>query len=97
MSESNWIYGRPKKAKTHSLKMMDVESGGVESAQGVGLEQTAKTCSKCKLAKPFSEFHRNRTRRDGREYTCKKCVASIRTKAHLTATRQFQNGGQSVG
>ena len=32
-----------------------------------------KTCSKCKEEKPFSEFHKNRTRKDGLCVHCKTC------------------------
>lgn len=33
----------------------------------------AKRCSKCKETKPVSEFHRNRTAKDGLHYECKPC------------------------
>tara|TARA_R110002020_G_C15944375_1_gene744990 strand:- start:33 stop:641 length:609 start_codon:yes stop_codon:yes gene_type:complete len=32
-----------------------------------------KTCSKCKEQKPHSEFHKNKTRKDGLQSHCKKC------------------------
>lgn len=33
-----------------------------------------KTCSKCKEEKPFSDFSKNRSRKDGFYYYCKACV-----------------------
>ena len=32
-----------------------------------------KVCSKCKQEKPYSEFHKNKTRGDGYQYHCKSC------------------------
>ena len=32
-----------------------------------------KTCTKCKEEKPFSEFHKNRSQKDGLSYYCKAC------------------------
>jgi hypothetical protein len=32
-----------------------------------------KTCSKCKELKPFTEFHKDRTKKDGHVYHCKVC------------------------
>ena len=34
-----------------------------------------KTCSECKEEKPFSEFSKNRTRKDGYQYRCKACLS----------------------
>ena len=34
-----------------------------------------RTCSKCKIEKPFEDYHRNKGRPHGREYICKKCRA----------------------
>lgn len=38
-----------------------------------------KTCSKCKEEKLFSEFHRNRSRKDGYNHNCKTCVIKYKT------------------
>lgn len=39
-----------------------------------------KTCSTCGVEKPLDEFHKNRTRKDGRSYRCKSCQReNIRT------------------
>lgn len=32
-----------------------------------------KKCSTCKVEKPLSAFYRNKTKKDGRQYSCKKC------------------------
>ena len=32
-----------------------------------------KTCSKCKERKPYSEFHKNKSKKDGLNFYCKKC------------------------
>lgn len=32
-----------------------------------------KRCSKCRVEKPLGEFHRDASKRDGREYACKVC------------------------
>ena len=41
-----------------------------------------KTCTECGNIKPYNEFHRNKTKRDGREARCKPCK-----KTHDTAYR----------
>lgn len=33
-----------------------------------------KTCPKCKITKPFEEYHKNKRTKDGRKFTCKKCL-----------------------
>lgn len=40
-----------------------------------------KICSKCKIEKHISEFHRDKTRKDGRVCWCKKCV-NKKSKRH---------------
>jgi hypothetical protein len=35
-----------------------------------------KRCTKCQKAKPFAEFHKDSSRRDGIESSCKKCKAA---------------------
>lgn len=44
-----------------------------------------KYCSKCDTTKPLDDFHVNRTRRDGRQVSCKSCM-SIRNRAYYLAT-----------
>jgi len=46
-----------------------------------------KCCSKCGLAKPLSEFHKNRTRNDGLRAQCKLCCAAA-DKQHHAAHRE---------
>ena len=38
-----------------------------------GLAPSRKRCSMCQQWKPLTEFHRNRSRRDGRQNLCKPC------------------------
>jgi hypothetical protein len=33
-----------------------------------------KRCGKCRVEKPFSEFHKNRSNKDGHSGRCKECV-----------------------
>lgn len=37
------------------------------------IEEKSKTCTNCKETLPFSSFHKNRTKSDGRESWCKYC------------------------
>lgn len=37
----------------------------------------SKTCSRCKVEQPLSEFHKYKGRRDGRQNYCKKCCAAV--------------------
>lgn len=37
---------------------------------------TAKTCTKCGIAKPVSEYHKDKQRSDGRRPSCKKCKSA---------------------
>ena len=39
-----------------------------------------KYCSKCKQFKPYEDFSRNRTTKDGHQYQCKACKANTDTK-----------------
>src|SRR5690606_25348938 len=36
-----------------------------------------KTCSKCKNLKPYSDFHKDKSRKDGCQRTCRPCVAAM--------------------
>jgi hypothetical protein len=38
-----------------------------------------KTCSKCRVAKPFSDFHKHPTSKDGHRPDCKACVRARQT------------------
>ena len=52
-----------------------------------------KKCSKCKKEKSLSEFHNNKTFKDGKSYCCKKCaneMASIaQRKRYLKDPKRF--------
>ncbi len=34
---------------------------------------TTKVCRRCRVAKPFADFHKNRSERDGHAHYCKAC------------------------
>lgn len=68
---------------------------------------TKKKCSGCKKLLPLSEFNRNTARRDGLNYSCRKCWAEYQaerallrkfgiTKAEFDAILKRQNGGCAV-
>ena len=46
-----------------------------------------KTCTKCKIEKEVTEFHRDKTRKDGLDYRCKPCI-KIKTDAYGIANRE---------
>ena len=39
-----------------------------------------KICTKCKKQKPISEFHKDKSRKDGFRYVCKKCLGNYYQK-----------------
>ena len=45
-----------------------------------------KECSKCKLPKELTEFHKDRRHKDGLRYNCKAC-AKVYDKAHYEANK----------
>lgn len=45
-----------------------------------------KACGACETVKPIDQFSRNRTRKDGRQNSCKACMA-VRTKAWYRANK----------
>jgi hypothetical protein len=48
-----------------------------ESAALTALCLELRTCNKCGVAKPLSEFYASRTRKDGLQRTCKECSSRI--------------------
>lgn len=46
-----------------------------------------KQCNKCHQLKPFSEFHKNKTKPDGHGYMCKSCRREYHAK-HYKANSQ---------
>jgi hypothetical protein len=46
-----------------------------------------KTCSECRQEKPTTEYHRNKSKRDGLQSMCKRCRKSY-TKQHYEANKQ---------
>lgn len=49
-------------------------------------EKTSKKCSKCHEAKPFEDFGKNRTRRDGYQSACKACSNEYYRQRYETNT-----------
>ena len=41
-----------------------------------------KPCAKCKKIKPLSEYHLNRSKKDGRESRCKLCVSQEKARRY---------------
>ena len=46
-----------------------------------------KTCSKCGEEKPLDEYHKNKGRKDGYQYECKKC-ATERSKEYYSENKE---------
>ena len=38
------------------------------------METTTKICNKCKVEKPYDNFHLHKSRKDGRQENCKECI-----------------------
>ncbi|WP_144836295.1 hypothetical protein [Kocuria rosea] len=49
-----------------------------------------KRCPRCKTTKPVEDFHRNRTRPDGRQDYCKTCHAEVTKPKKPTAPARFK-------
>lgn len=50
-----------------------------------------KTCSKCRVDKPISEFYKDRRRADGVRYHCKACSNSYVYADRKTAPERYRN------
>lgn len=59
------------------------------------MSDDTKTCTKCGEAKPRSEFHKNRTKRDGLADQCKVC-ARARTRAWAQKNQARKKAGDSA-
>lgn len=46
-----------------------------------------KKCNKCNYTKNFSEFHRSNTTKDGRVYSCKKCLSTKSKNKYIKKQR----------
>ncbi len=61
-----------------------------------GLEHTKsattsdKVCTKCGKKKSRSEFHKNKSKPDGLDASCKKCISAIKRKRRQTKKRRQQ-------
>jgi hypothetical protein len=52
-------------------------------------QELTKTCTKCKVSKPHSEFYRSSTYKDGRQLTCKSCD-KLRAKETADNNKQYR-------
>lgn len=46
----------------------------------LNLVKTSKVCSHCKIEKPFTDFTKNRSAKDGLQYRCRSCDLAYQTK-----------------
>ena len=53
-----------------------------------------KTCYKCKEEKPFSDFHKNRTRKDGYHNQCKACKKEWRRSQYVKNKDYYREYGR---
>lgn len=51
----------------------DIHHPNTNRGKGIRIEVTTKICARCKVEKPYSEFHRQNTSPDGYRYVCKEC------------------------
>lgn len=58
-------------------------------ARRAGMNATHKTCTKCGESKPLDEFHRDRSKSDGRLPHCRACKAAYRLVNRERNYRQF--------
>jgi len=49
-----------------------------------------KTCSRCHVQKPVTEFHKDRGQKDGRESRCKVCIKE-KNRLYLGANKEQRN------
>jgi 5-methylcytosine-specific restriction endonuclease McrA len=60
---------------------------GTATTTSSGAKVELKTCSKCKIEKPLTEFHKDRSTKDGHMCACKLCDKA-RKKAYYEANRE---------
>lgn len=49
-----------------------------------------KQCTKCRLPKPLTDFHKNRRQPDGHQVWCKLCVRSYQNEKRETDREAYQ-------
>ena len=55
------------------------------------ITMTTKTCTKCGVNKPLSEFGKHRLSKDGHAYRCKECARKASKAYSITSIGIFQN------
>lgn len=51
---------------------------------------TAKTCTKCFKQKPLTDFDKNKSKKDGHDSRCKKCVSEAKAKLYKKKERALK-------
>jgi hypothetical protein len=59
-------------------------------------EARTKICGHCKIAKPLTEYHKNRVRSDGLNRECKQCVRDRRRSTGTDVTRRPRLDGPAA-
>ena len=63
-----------------NLRLPQVADSGESNPKVVTPGVTGgKTCSKCNVTKPYTEFYKHKGRKDGHNYWCKPCVNASQT------------------
>lgn len=77
----------------------DVEKQQIEL--NVSTELTSPTesklCSSCNKTRKLIEFHRNKSKRDGYQAHCKRCVAVMKKKKYLKKKREIRFRSEIYG
>ena len=54
-----------------------------------------KVCSKCKVEKPLSEFHRSPSTQDGHTYCCKSC-RQVYNRAYTSSCKELHERAEML-
>lgn len=65
----------------------DESSRLLEDAEAV-LEKKLKSCVSCNISMSLDSFHRNKSKQDGRDTNCRKCVSKSKAKSHAEKKRK---------
>lgn len=67
-----------------TVKRRLVEAGvALEGPKTIDPDRPSKTCNVCKTDKPVAEYHRCKSRKDGRAATCKVCWVGVNRDSQL--------------
>jgi len=85
----DWLPAHWRLAEGHLL----VGGGNIDGGDHMVMQNTKtmetrhRTCNRCRQSLPLSEFHRDRTLRAGRRYTCGTCAAKAARRSELARYR----------